>query len=414
MTAYTCKSRDPSGTVVERTIDAASRSAAIGLLERDGLFPVSVTEAAQAGGPPPPGASPAFQPGRRRSDRKIKRKELMGFSVQLNSSLIAGVPILTALRSIRKQTADKRFEAVLGDLLVDIEGGLSLSGAMQNYPKAFPQVYTRTVAAGEQSGSLDQMLGNLADHLEAEIETRADVRTALMYPVIVISVLCAAISVLIVFVVPRFTDFYSGFGAELPLPTRILIATSDLFSKYGLLAPFVLAGLGYGFLRLVRTRIGRSVLDRALLRTPLVGHMIETAITLHTVQILGLSCRAGVPLLESLRVIATSTGNGVIRSRIEAVTAQVTAGSTLADSMEAAGCFPPSARQMMASGEATGSLERSCFVVAKHFKKELHYLTKNLAIFIEPLLTLFLAVIVLFIALAVFLPMWDLVKVVKK
>jgi MSHA biogenesis protein MshG len=338
----------------------------------------------------------------------------MRFSLQLASSLGAGVPLIAGLQSIAAQTDDRAFQAVLRRIVLDIEGGLSLSAAMLRHPRTFPPVYARTVAAGEQSGTVDKMLNDLAEFLEAEMEVVSDVRSALLYPAIVVSTLCVAIAVLVLFVVPRFTEFYSRFGTDLPLPTRMLISGSRVLGEHGVLLVLALAGIVAGCVRFVRSPGGRSRVDRVLLRVPVVGRVIETAATLRVVQVLGLSTQAGLPMLESLELIASTTSNTTMRDEIRAVGAGVRSGETLADSMEAAGCFPPSARQMLASGEATGSLERACFAVGKHYRKELHYLTKNLATFIEPLLTLVLAGIVLFVALAVFLPMWDLVKVVQQ
>jgi MSHA biogenesis protein MshG len=414
MPGFACRTRDGSGKVVERTIEAASRSAALKLLEGDGLFPVKITEVGRPAAATPSSAGESTQAVDRRIDRRCKRKELLHFSLQLSSALSAGVPLLGGLGMIRKQTGNPAFRAVLEGMAADIEGGLSLSGSMKRYPRTFPAVYTRTVAAGEQSGSVDPMLNNLAEYLEAEMEVLSSVRSALLYPAIVVSTLCLAITVLVLFVVPRFTEFYSRFDTELPLPTRILIFGSHLVQEQGVWILCALAAFVVGCVRFVRSRPGKGWLDRVLLRIPVIGGVIETAITLRVVQIFGLSAQAGLPMLESLELIAGATTNTKIAGHIRRVAAGVLSGETLADSMEAADCFPPSARQMLASGETTGSLERSCFAVAKHYKKELHYSTKNLATFIEPLLTLVLAAVVLFVALAVFLPMWNMVKVVQQ
>lgn len=411
MAAFACRTRDAAGQVVERTIDADSRRDAMRLLEECGLSPIEITEVLQHGPAISGNATEASQR-TARGNLRLKRKELRRFSIQLGSSLKAGVPILGALTSISQGTEDEKYRALLAQMMTDVEGGLPLSGAMRNQPKAFPGVYVGTIEAGEKSGTLDEMLDNLAEYLEAEIEARADVRSALLYPAIVIGSLCLAITVLIVFVVPRFAEFYSGFDTELPLPTRILISGSELLANHGLAALIVLVALAYGGIRLVRIEKVRGMLDRKLLRLPLIGHFIETAIVLRFAQMLGLFTKAGVPMLEALRTIASATGNTKIREDLQAVAAGIEAGETLAHGLEATGCCPPDARQMIATGERTGSLDRACSIVTEQYKKELHYLTKNSATFIEPLLTLVLACVVLFVALAVFLPMWDLSKVV--
>lgn len=414
MAVFTSKSRDASGRLVEKVVDAPSRSEAMKLLEQSGLFPVKITEVLRSGvAEAAPRKETGVRTARRDTNQRVKRKELRTFSLQLSSALDAGVPLLSSLRMIGKQTKHKGFQAVLAQMVQDIEGGSSLSGAMNRFPRAFPTVYASTVAAGEQSGTVDRMLTNLAEYLEGEMEMLSDVRSALLYPAIVISALCMAVSVLVLFVIPRFAEFYSRFGAHLPLPTRIMIAGSHLVRDHGVLIALGLAVLFAGCVRFLRSTLGRGWLDRILLRIPVIGTVIETAVTLRVVQTLGLTTQAALPVLDTLELIASTTANSQIRGSIREVAAGVRSGETLSNSMEAAGCLQLSARQMLASGEATGSLERACFLVGKHYQRELHHLTKNLATFIEPLLTLVLAAIVLFVALAVFLPMWDLVKVVR-
>ena len=413
MVSFTCETRNADGARIQRTLDASSQREAMTLLEKDGLFPVEIREASgDVAAAEPTKRSPIT--GALRVDRRIKRKLLLTFSLQLASSVNAGVPILVALEGIGRQTSDLAFQSVLSQMASDLEGGLSLSEAMKNHPKAFPEAYSSTVAAGEAMGNLSEVLENLAQYLESDIEVRADVRSALLYPAMVIGTLCLAISVLIVFVVPRFAKFYSGFGADLPLPTRILIAVSTTATEYFPALVLGSAALVWSFARFYRTRAGRRAIDRFLLRVPVIRTVIVTANTLHVTQMIGLFVRAGVPILQGLRTIARTTTSTKFSESMLAVAEGVAGGATLADSMEASDCLPPTARQMIASGESTGTLDSACLTVSGYFKKELRYLTKNLATLIEPVLTLVLAVIVLFVALAVFLPMWDLVKVIKR
>ena len=416
MAAFSCETRDPAGKIVKKTVDADSQREAIRLLESDGLFPIHVQELSQRVASvreQPQHVRPLQGTEESRVDRRLRLKELRDFTIQLAGSQSAGVPILTALKSIGRQLTNPAFQAVIEQLGADVEGGLPLSEAMRNHPKAFPQVYSSMIAAGEESGTLDEVLNDLAEFLEAEIEVRADVRSALLYPAMVVGALTLAVGVLTVFVVPRFATFYSGFQTELPLPTRVLIGVSRVTTEYSLL---VLAGLGamvYILQRTLRTRAGRRAFDHALLQVPVVKNVLMTASTLHVARMIGLFTRASVPIVQGLRTIAMTSSSMKTREALEDVSQRVASGEPLAESLELTACLPPSACQMLATGEATGSLDVACFTVAQQYKKELRYLTKNLATFIEPLLTLALAAIVLFVALAVFLPMWDLVKVVK-
>jgi type II secretory pathway component PulF len=419
MPAFACRTRDAAGEVVEKTVSAGSRREALALLERDGLAPVRVQEVA-GNTPAAPGAAKQVRDaasGRSPGSavgRKVPRKALMNFSLQLSSSLGAGIPILAGLQAIRIQTRSDALRDVLTAIIIDLEGGESLSAAMRKYPKAFPFAYVGTIQAGEASGTLDQMLDNVADYLEAEMEARADVRSAVLYPAIVISTLGIAITILVVFIVPRFAAFYSGFDAELPLATRILIGGSAFMSSYFIPLLVASGGLVFGAMRLLRVRAVRRWVDGAAMRIPYLGRLIETAVTLHAVQLLGLFTGAGVPVLEGIQTAADTATNTKYRENLSAVAAGISVGRTMADGLEQTQCFPAGARHMLASGEATGTLERACLAVARQYKKELRYMTKNVATVIEPLLTLVLAGVVLFVALAAFLPMWDLVKVIGK
>lgn len=403
MPTYACKTRNLQGEEVQKVLEAGSEAEVIHALSAEDLIPITIQV------DEPQAALPS-----RRKAKKVKPRDLMRFSVQMGSALKAGVPIPAGLESISKQSNDEGFRGMIDEMIGDIQGGLPLSGAMRNQPRAFPPVYVGTVEAGEKSGSLDSMLDNLSEYLEAEMEMRSDIRTAVMYPAIVISTLVLAISVLIVFIVPRFAEFYSGFDTELPFATQVLIGGSEAVSTHGL---WFLAGavaLVLGVRRLLRIQEVRRVRDRVVLKVPFVGRMLETAGTLRAVQMLGLFTQAGVPVVEGLRTIANATWNSKSREDLSTVAARIEAGGGLAEELEAQQCFPPAARQMLATGEATGSLERACSVICEQYKKELRYLTKNVATFIEPLLTLVLAGVVLFVALAAFLPMWDLVKVIGK
>lgn len=406
MTSFRCKSRDAAGAVNEQTLTAVSRREAIQQLQAKGMFPITIDEvrgrvAVAESGAPRPG-----------SGKGVKARDLGRFTDQLASLMGAGVPILTGIAAVGEQTDNDAFRAVLKCMYGDVKGGMSLSGAMQRHPGVFPEAYVNSVAAGEASGTLEQFLANLADFIEADLEVRSDVRGALLYPAILISTLGLAVTVLIVFVVPRFGRLY-GNAAELPLPTRILMGTSAVLSEYlvGVLAGLAL--LVWGTASYARTEAGRQRLDGWVLRIPIVGRLIDTAITLRVMQMMGLFQQAGMPVIEALKTISRTVSNRRVRRDMEDVSAAVASGESLSGGMQMVGCFSPSVRQMIASGESTGSLERSYSTVARQLKKELRQHTKNLATAIEPILTLFLAVIVLFVALAAFLPMWNLAQVMR-
>lgn len=427
MAVFLSRSRDAGGSVVEKRIDAASKRDAVRILEEAGLAPIevkAVLDAVEAQSKP---AEPALRkqrvaPARASEaegdrlgpkDRPIRRKVLRRFTIQLGSAFRAGVPIHSALASIASQTDDPKFRAVVEHLARRVERGGGLSEGMHELPRAFPRLYVGSIQAGERSGTLDTMLDDLAEYLEADMEMRADVRSAVMYPLFVMSTLFAAMSILVFFVVPRFAEFYSGFQAELPLPTRILIGISEFAKSYGPWLGGAFALLVMAAPRLLRRPEVRLRTDRWLRHVPFLGGLLETAATLQVTRMLHLVIGAGLPLLEGLETIASAASDTKVRDDLRAVSRHVESGATLAEGLDEVGCLPRDARQMIMTGEQTGSLQRSCAVVAEQYKKDLRYLTKNASTFIEPVLTLFLAGVVLFVALAAFLPMWELVRVVQ-
>lgn len=423
MSTFACRTRDGGGSVIELQIEAATRREALQMLERDGLVPVRVQEVksskAVKSTPLSPHVAAAIDvpkaaPSKSNIRGRVTRKELMQFSLQLSGSLGAGVPILNSLKSVRTLTKNKAFKSILSEICVDLENGMALSDAMEKHPRVFPSVYTGTIAAGEKSGTLDDMLDNLAEYLEADMEIRSDLKSAIMYPAIVVVALCLAIVALMVFVVPRFATFYSGFGSELPLATRLLIDGSEAIQTHWMFVLGGIIGAIFGMRAMMRRPAVRAKADRMILKIPVVGKLVDTAITLQVIQILGLFTQAGVPILEALQTAARTTSNSKYCSNLVQVSTEVAVGETVASGLEKVQCFPQEARQMLANGEATGTLEQACTGVVRRYKKELRYQTKQVATLIEPMLTLVLAVIVLFVALAVFLPMWDMVKVVGK
>ncbi len=417
MASYACETRDGSGRLVQKVVEVDSHAEAIAVLEAAGLFLIEIKQILEPLTPKAAAAAAKVAAPDLRADRtdvRLKSKVLLNFTLQTSAMLDAGVPLLSLLESFGRQTEDPMFAKILTEMREDLSSGMSFSQAMQQHPKAFPEIYASTVAAGEQSGTLNMVLDNLAEYIETNMEIRADVRSALMYPAAVIVTLGLAVTVLVVFVIPRFSGFYSGLGGDLPLPTRILMGVSSAVVNYGPLVAFGLVASVVAFARWARTEMGSAQIDRGLLKIPIIGHLLRTASTLHTAQMIGLFSRAGIPVLQGLRTIAETIASPSARKEVLDVAEGIAAGETLSDSMERAECMSPSARQMVSVGEASGNLEPACDAVVRHFKKEVRYITKNLGTLIEPVLTVGLAVIVLFVALAVFMPMWDMVKVVGK
>ncbi len=415
MNQFECKTKDADGNTVLKTINAENDTEVMAILHQEGLTPIQIVAILEDSASDRHAArKKQTRPSAQAKGEKVKRKELLRFTMQLLSTVEAGVPIIGSLAAINEQSSSEALKNILTQMTVDLESGMSLSQSMAKHPRAFPEVYVNTIAAGERSGNIEEVLAQLADFLEGEIEVRSDIRSALMYPAITLCVLTIAVAVLVLFVVPKFATFYSKFGSDLPLPTRILVGASSFTTNYFPIALLALAGFIYGTIQFLRNPAGRLWADRMILKVPIAGRLTETASTLRLSQMLGLFTRAGFPLLEGLELISRTASNHKMRQDMIHVADGVATGMTLAASMEAAECFPPTVRQMIASGEITGSIDRACAAVAKHYRADLKYQTKNLATAIEPIVTVLLAGMVLFVALAAFLPMWNMISLMRQ
>lgn len=417
MSTFRCKSRDGNGRLDERTLSVATRREAIAQLQASGLLPIAVDEvsgqAARPSKPAKASKSGKTEPGERTvRAKRIPQKDVGRFTDQLAGLMGAGVPILAGIAAVGEQTQNESFREVLKAMYADVKGGMSLSGSMQRHPQAFTEAYVNSVAAGEASGTLEQFLSNLAEFIEADLEVRNDVRGALLYPAILITTLGLAVTVLVVFVVPRFARLY-GNSSDLPLPTKLLMGVSSLMTDSLIWVLSVLALAIWAFVTYTRTADGRRRVDELVLKIPIIGKLIDTAITLRVMQMMALFQQVGMPVIEGLRTIGRTVANRRVRSQMQEISEAVASGESLSSSMAMAKCFSPAVRQMIASGESSGSLAKSFATVAGQLKKDLKHHTKNLAICIEPILTVFLAVVVLFVALAAFLPMWNLAQVMR-
>jgi len=343
--------------------------------------------------------------------RGIDYESLIIFTNQLSTMYRAGVPILRAMSIIKIGVGNNHFNRALIQIRNSIESGVSLSQAMAEYTDLFPAVYINSIAAGEESGKLEDILEEQSYLLEKEMEINRQIKSGLRYPIIVLVVISLAVVVLMSYVIPKFMAFYSSFGAELPLPTRMLIGMSNFFTTYwyiiGMFLFFVLAG----FKKVMNNPKGKLFVDRHILKIPIFGDLIIKGNVARFALMFRILFKAGLPLIQSLNILAHSVKNSMISLEIKKLEELFRRGSEGNIVEEQFQFLPDLAKQMIAIGMESGSLEQMLGELGNHYTKEVEYTSRQLTSILEPILTLVISVFVLIMALAIFLPMWNLIKV---
>lgn len=340
--------------------------------------------------------------------KKVSRKELMHFSRQLAVFLRAGIPVLDALSIIGQETSKKLFSAVLTDMIESLRAGATFTACVVAHPEAFPPFYVGVVEAAELSGNLSRALDEVADYIDRDLEARKKVQSALFYPGVVAIMSVATVMILCTFVLPRFAKFFEELSAELPLPTRMLLGLSDIFTTFW---PLMLAGMigtaatvGFG----LRTARGKAIRDRLLLRIPVLGDLVRTAIVERFCRTLSSLVRSGVPLPEALAVTAQGSNNVVYRKGLAEVRAAMIQGEGLAGPIASADLFPGACRQMIRVGEETGTLDMQLETAAQYYGRDLDFKITRFTNLFEPAVILFMGVVVGFVAVALISAMYGI------
>lgn len=347
----------------------------------------------------------------RMTENKVRPIDVQLFSRQLYTLLKAGVPIMRGLAGLQESSTNKAFSRVLNDLRESLDAGRELSAAMRRHPDVFSAFYTNMVRVGETTGRLDEVFLRLFDHLEFERGMRDRIKSALRYPTFVVIAMVIAMGVINLFVIPAFAKVYAGFKADLPLMTRVLVATSNFMVHNWLYMLAFLAIAIVGFRFYIATPAGRYNWDRFKLRLPLVGDIVTKGTMARFARSFALSSKSGVPIVQGLSVVAKTVDNTYISSRIEQMRDGVERGETIFRTALTTGVFTPVVMQMLAVGEETGELDTLLDEIGGMYEREVDYEIKNLSARIEPILIACLGVMVLVLALGVFLPIWDLGKV---
>ena len=400
MKTYSYKARDRFGKLITGMMDAATESAVAVKLKEANFVPVLVRETRE------PVLFGKFS-GR---FKKVRLSEVNMFTRQLHSLQKAGLPILLSLSALRDQTANRLFKDVIGQVIRDVEKGDDLSSAMERHPKIFNAIYVNMIRIGEASGILDEILERLAGLGEHEEKITAQIKTATRYPILVVSAIVIGFLILTAFVIPQFASIFGQFDTALPLPTRTLIGINYAITNYWWLILLMTGALVFGFLRAINTRKGRFLWDGYKLKVPVFGPLIVGICMSRFTRILGLLLRSGVPILKVLELASSGTGNTVISRTIDNIRVSVNEGKGMLEPMRFSGMFPPTVVQMVSVGEDTGKVDELLLHVAGYYDSQVEYTIANLTSMIEPILICVLGCGVLFMALGIFLPMWNMTR----
>jgi MSHA biogenesis protein MshG len=404
MPAYLFRGRNARGDLVQGRLDAKDAGAVADQLFTVGVAPVDILPVQEAAG------VAAGWLSRIRVER-VGLVDVMLFSRQMYTLLKAGVPILNALQGLKDSTANAAFAAVIGDIRQSLDAGRELSAALRRHERIFSPFYLSMVRVGEMTGRLDGAFLRLYEHLEFEKDMRDRIRSALRYPLFVVIAMAVALVIVNLFVIPAFARVYESFRADLPLTTRVLIGFSQFMVQYwgALLAGLIAAAVASRFY--VATPAGRYQWDKLKLQLPIVGKIVLKASLARFARGFSIAFRSGIPVVSNLSVLARVVDNDFIGQRVEQMRDGVERGESVLRTASAIGVFTPTVLQMIAVGEQTGELDDLLDEVAKMYEREVDYEVKTLSAQIEPILIVLLGVLVLILALGVFLPMWDLAKV---
>ncbi len=391
---------DGSGNKVSGTEKAPTASAAhLALLAR-GLQPVEIKERTSI---------LKFEITR----KKVSRKEIMHFSRQLSVFVEAGIPIMEALEVISEETTDKLLKRVLLDMIVQLQAGDTFASAAAAHPEAFPRYYVAVLESAELTGTLDKVLDELATYVQRDIDARSQVTSALIYPAVVACMAIITVVVLAAFVLPRFKTFFDSLNAKLPLPTRMLLAFSSFISNWWFAILGALVLMIIAIISLRRSSGGRVWLDRAALKMPVLGALMQAAIVERVCRVLASLVVAGIDLPRALAVTAESSNNAVYNEGINHIREQMMEGKGLSVPLAETGLFPAAARQMFRVGEETGTLDKQLQTAASFYHRELEIKVKHFTSLFEPAVIIFMGVIVGFVAIALVSAMYGIYKQVK-
>jgi MSHA biogenesis protein MshG len=406
MAIYQFKGRNAEGRLINGQVDAANTDAAANQLLGRGITPVSMEELLVK-------LSLGEKFERATNRGKVEDVELIMFSRQMYTISKSGIPLVKGLRGLAASLRNYTFQQALNDIIERLETGVELSTAMRSHPKIFNNLFVSMVSVGENSGRLDLIFKQLSEYMERDLSTSKSIKTALRYPTFVLIAISIAMGIINVKVIPAFAGMFAGFGAELPLPTRILIGISDFFVAYWVYMLVIIIGVYLWFTNYIKTHDGSRWWGQKKLGMIVVGDIIERASLARYSRSFGLMLAAGLPISNALELCARAIDNNYLGDKIRGIRAGIERGEGLYQTHLVSGMFTPLVLQMISVGEESGQVDTLLAEVAEFYEREVEYDTKLLGDRIEPLMIVIMAGFVTVLALGIFLPMWDMYSIQK-
>ncbi|MBI4838098.1 MAG: type II secretion system F family protein [Nitrospirae bacterium] len=400
-TVFRWTGRTAKGAAQKGEFTANNKEEVIAYLRRQSIVPIDIS--------PKPKALFKLSAG-----GKVTDKDIVVFTRQFATMIDAGLPLVQALDILSKQTENKTLAKTLGEVKADVEGGATYADALRKHPRIFSELYANMIAAGETGGILDTILGKLALYIEKSMKLKKRVKGAMMYPSFVIIAAVGVVAVIMVFVVPTFAKMFTQMGGILPLPTRIVIGISHFLGGIGgaiMLASII--AFSVFIVQFRRTPTGKKTIDTLMLKVPIIGVLLQKVAIAKFTSTLGTLVASGVPILEGLDITARTAGNVVLEKSVLEVKQAVSEGKTLAEPLSKLKIFPPMVTQMIAVGESTGAVETMLSKIAEFYDEEVDTAVASLTSLLEPMLIVFLGTTVGFIVVAMYLPIFKLITLVK-
>ncbi|MDH3497864.1 MAG: type II secretion system F family protein [Gemmatimonadota bacterium] len=397
MPTFEYTARNPQGQEVNGTMDATSRDEVASNLRKNRLVLIRLREAKRM---------------TRRTGR-VATRDIVIFTRQFATMINAGLPLVQALDILAQQTENKALAEVTKQVVYDVESGHTLADALSKHPKAFTALYVNMVAAGEAGGILDTILLRLAVFLEKNDAIIRKVKGAMIYPAVIFAVAIIAIVVLLIFVIPTFQQMFASVNMDLPLPTKIVIGASDVLQQFWWLMGLGVVVLGYLIKKYYETDNGKLVIDRMLLRAPVIGDLLRKSAVSRFTRTLGTLISSGVAILDGLEITARTAGNRVIHDAVMESRGSIAGGETIAQPLSKSGVFPPMVTSMIAVGEATGGLDEMLTKIADFYDDEVDAAVGALLSLMEPIMIVVLGVIVGGMIVAMYLPIFGMINAVQ-
>src|SRR5213594_1483165 len=395
MPNYSWKGKGKAGKIQEGVIAADSKEAVVAMLRRQQILVTAVTEKGKEI------ALPKFGGG-------VKQKEIAIFTRQFSVMIDAGLPLVQCLEILGSQQKNRVFQKVLFEVRQDVESGSTLADALRKHPKVFNDLFCNMIAAGEAGGILDTILQRMSTYIEKRVKLQAAVRSAMIYPVAVITIAVGVVTVILWKVIPTFAMLFQGLGATLPLPTRITIAVSRFLGRFMPLIVAALVAVGIFLSRYYKTYKGRRQIDAFVLKMPVLGDLMRKISVARFCRTLGTLIQSGVPILEGLEITARTSGNAIVEDAIMATRKSIEEGKTIAGPLEETGVFPSMVVQMISVGEQTGALDTMLAKIADFYEDEVDEAVEILMALLEPVMILFLGVMIGGVVISMYMPMFSL------